>query len=116
MPAKKFFLRCKNRLYLSVIIFLGMFSIPLTQSCSNPKDQEKEQQRIKDSIAAAQHFQDSLNQAKNDSIANALRQQEIQDSIKRADSVAKARKKHKPVNPYKPTTPTTKYGVPVDMQ
>jgi len=120
MALKKSYLRFQNRLYMSVIVFLGMLSAPMIHGCGNAQDAEKELQRIKDSIATAQRQSDSINKVKADSTAAAMREMEIQDSIRIADSIAKAKQqqqqqvKPKP-NPYEPPM-QTKYGVPANLR
>jgi predicted Holliday junction resolvase-like endonuclease len=111
--------RFKNRLYISVLMFLGALSLPVMNSCNNSNMQE-ELKRKNDSIAAARK-QDSLAEIKKqDSIKSAMEALR-QDSIRKADSLAKAKaakpsKPAKPVNPFKPDGPTiTKYGVPADL-
>ncbi len=114
MALKKFSLRFQNRLYLSALLIIGAFSLPFVSSCGNAKDSEKEQQRIKDSIANATHIQDSIAKVKADSTATAIKEKAIQDSIRKADSIAKAKQqqiKFKPV-----VVPQTKYGIPANLR
>lgn len=119
MALRKSYLRFQNRLYMSVIVFLGMLSAPMIHGCGNAQDTEKELQRIKDSITTAQRQSDSINNIKADSTAAAIREMEIKDSIRVADSIAKAKQQQQQVkpkpNPYEPPM-QTKYGVPANMR
>jgi hypothetical protein len=105
------FLRLKSRLYLNLLIFLGMISFPLFFGCSGNSNKEMDQKRINDSLSTANHDL-MVQKAKADSTAKAEEEKAKLDSIAREDSIAKAKKQKQ--NHFKPQVyPTTKYGVKV---
>jgi hypothetical protein len=100
------FLRLKSRLYVKLLVFLGMLSFSMLWGCGNNNDGKKDQQRIDDSIATINHKQDSLMRQKADSTALAEEKKAKLDSIAKADSIFRAYDRHNLNRP--------KYGVPVN--
>lgn len=119
MALRKISLRFQSRLYVRALVLLGAFSVPLISGCGNAKDAEAELKRLQDSITSAKHTQDSIALFKADSVATAIKEKAIQDSI----ALANAPKPPKPPTPPKPpkptippNPPTTKYGVPANLR
>jgi hypothetical protein len=105
------FLRLKNRLYVNLLVFLGMISFSFIWGCVTNNDRQKDQQQIDDSIVSANNKQDSLQKLKADSTALAIMQKSKLDSIAREDSIVKAKKRHR--KQYKPPDyPQAEYGIP----
>jgi len=105
MKLNRRLLKIKSKFYYYSVVFLGAISVFFFTRCDSPKAENNNQQ-INDSIAKAKAKQDSI--AKADSIAKVEKELATLDSIARADSIAKAKKKP---NPYKPDGPVCKYGV-----
>jgi len=94
---------------------IGATSVLFFSRCNYGPSEEEKAARINDSLAKVKALQDSIATA--DSISKAQLEQARLDSMARADSIAKAiAKAKKPKNPYKPTTITTKYGIPMNRE
>jgi len=115
------FLRLKSRLYVDLLVFLGMISFPMFLGCGGDGAKEKNQQQINDSLATANHDL-TVQKVKADSTALAEEKKAKLDSLARADSIKKTREMQSmnrpeygiPVN-YIPDNGAKKYGVrPVD--
>ncbi len=127
MKIKRRILKIRSRFYYYLLVLIGSTSVLMLTRCHNPNSEEDIAHR-NDSIARAQRLQDSLATADSINLAKTL--QAGLDSVRRADSLAKAKKKIrvKPQAPqqYVPVqpvvdygvipneTPATKYGVPVN--
>ncbi|MEI6123903.1 MAG: hypothetical protein WCQ95_09745 [Bacteroidota bacterium] len=107
MKINRTILKCKSRFYYYTLVFIGSASMLFFSRCANPTVKDNTA-HLNDSIAKANHRQDSIAQA--DSLAEVKKQQWLTDSLAKADSIAQA-KKHR--NTYKPPSPITKYGVPI---
>ncbi|MDD3876348.1 MAG: hypothetical protein PHT69_06980 [Bacteroidales bacterium] len=109
MKIKRSILKIKSKLYYYTLVLYGATSMMFFSKCSTTNAVDKNQE-INDSISKADSLaQIEKEQALLDSIAQAESQQALLDSITKADSVQRAGSKP---NPYRPTTPVTKYGVP----
>jgi hypothetical protein len=124
LRTKRKYLCVKRDLYVRLIVYFGMLYMPAFMGCGTAST-NNETDQTNDSIADAKHKQDSIVQAKKDSVVLAERHKARGDSIAKAklDSAQKAYQlmypPHKygvPANDWKPKEPVTKYGVPSNMR
>jgi hypothetical protein len=110
MSIRRNILKCKSRFYYYTLIVFGSVSLLFFSRCNNGPSEEKTA-HIDDSVSKEKAKFDSILKA--DSIIKAQLEQARLDSIAKTDSIAKAKK---PKNPYKPSKPMTKYGIPMNHE
>jgi hypothetical protein len=111
--AKKVLLKTSGLFYRNLLMILGLLGFSFMSASCGGNAEEKMKAR-EDSLARAKAVQDSLarEKQKSDSAEAARIELFRQDSVRKADSIAKIKKP----NPYKPPIhPQTKYGLPVKM-
>lgn len=111
MSTRRRILKIKSHFYYYTLVVFGSLSLLFFSRCNNGPSEEEKAARINDSMVMVKALQDSIAIA--DSTTKAQLDQVRLDSIAKADSVAKAKK---PKNPYKPVTPVTKYGIPMNSE
>jgi len=112
MITRRRILKIKSKFYYYTLVVFGSLSLLFFSHCNNGPSEEEKAAHINDSLAKMKALQDSITTA--DSVTKAQLEQARLDSITKADSVARAKKAKKPKNPYKPGTPVTKYGIPMN--
>jgi len=111
MKIRRKILKIKSHFYYYTLVVFGSLSLLFFSRCNNGPSDEEKAARINDSIVKAKALHDSIAIA--DSTTKMQLEQARLDSIAKADSVTKAKK---PKNPYKPVTPITKYGIPINPE